>query len=231
MTELAAAALVQRGITQLSGRSNSPRRDAEVLLQAACGIDRTGLAKNPDQPVDATAADAYFDFLDRRYDHEPVACILGRKEFWSLELELNASTLVPRPETELLVETALEAIPAGTAVELLTSVRAVARSRWRLRPNVRLPGSPRQTSTLMPFRRRATMHRAWVWQYTFRKATGLDPLRAGVLMSSSAIPPMSETMIRCFRRDRHCLSPRLPSLAARTVSPVSVPYVLPLKTT
>ena len=59
MAELAAAALVQRGITQLTGRSDSPRRDAEVLLQAACGIDRTALARNPDQPVDAAAADTY----------------------------------------------------------------------------------------------------------------------------------------------------------------------------
>ena len=57
MTELTAAALVQRGITQLTGRSDSPGRDAEVLLQAACGIDRTTLAKNPDQPVDAAATD------------------------------------------------------------------------------------------------------------------------------------------------------------------------------
>jgi len=118
VTELTAATLVQRGITHLTGRSDSPRRDAEVLIQAACGIDRTALAKNPNSSVDAAAADTYFDFLNRRYNHEPVACILGHKEFWSLDIELNASTLVPRPETELLVETALEAIPAGTAVEI-----------------------------------------------------------------------------------------------------------------
>jgi len=79
VTELAAAALVRRGITQLTGRSDSPRRDAEVLLEAACGIDRTALAKNPEEPVDAAAADTYFDFLDRRYDHEPVACILAAR--------------------------------------------------------------------------------------------------------------------------------------------------------
>ena len=118
VTELTAAALVQGGTTHLTGRSDSPRRDAEVLLQAACGIDRTALVKNPDVSVNTAAADTYFDFLNRRYNHEPVACILGHKEFWSLDIELNASTLVPRPETELLVETALEAIPAGTAVEI-----------------------------------------------------------------------------------------------------------------
>ena len=118
VTELTAATLVQRGITHLTGRSDSPRRDAEVLSQAACGIDRTALAKNPNSSVDAAAADTYFDFLNRRDTPEPVACILGHKEFWSLDIELNASTLVPRPETELLVETALDAIPAGTAVEI-----------------------------------------------------------------------------------------------------------------
>ena len=141
MTELAAAALIQRGITQLSGRSDSPRQDAEVLLQAACDIDRTALAKNPDQPVDATAANAYFDFLNRRYDHEPVACILGRKEFWSLDLELNASTLVPRPETELLVETALNAIPVDTAIEIAdlgTGSGAIALALAAERPLARI---------------------------------------------------------------------------------------------
>jgi release factor glutamine methyltransferase len=141
VTELTAAALIQRGITQLTGCSDSPRRDAEVLLQAACGIDRTALAKNPDSSVDAAAADAYFDFLNRRYNHEPVACILGHKEFWSLDIELNASTLVPRPETELLVETALEAIPAGIAIEIAdlgTGSGAIALALAAERPLARI---------------------------------------------------------------------------------------------
>ena len=118
MTEHSAAALVQEGITQLSGCSDSPRLDAEVLLQAACGINRTALACDPDQPVDPQSAAAFFVFLKRRSQKEPIACILGHKEFWSLEIRINQATLVPRPETEVLVETVLDAIPPDAAVDL-----------------------------------------------------------------------------------------------------------------
>ena len=159
MTELTATALVQHGITQLTGRSDSPRRDAEVLLQAACAIDRTPLAKNPDESVDAAAADAYFEFLNRRYDHEPVACILGRKEFWSLDIELNASTLVPRPETELLVETALDAIPAGTAVEIAdlgTGSGAIALALAAERPLARITATDINPDALSQARQNAS---------------------------------------------------------------------------
>ena len=118
MTEYRPAALVQEGISQLTGYSDSPRLDAEVLLRAACGINRTALARDPDQSIDAQSADAFFSFLKRRCQAEPIAYILGRKEFWSLEIELNDATLVPRPETEVLVETILDAIPPDAAVDI-----------------------------------------------------------------------------------------------------------------
>jgi len=118
VTEYRAAALVQEGITQLTGCSDSPRLDAEVLLQAACDINRTALARDPDQLVDPQSTAAFFVLLKRRSQKEPIACILGRKEFWSLDIELNDATLVPRPETEVLVEAALDAIPPDTAVDV-----------------------------------------------------------------------------------------------------------------
>lgn len=118
VTEYRAASLVQEGITQLTGCSDSPRLDAEVLLQAACGINRTALARDPGQLVDPQSTTAFFVLLKRRSQKEPIACILGRKEFWSLDIELNDATLVPRPETEVLVEAALDAIPPDTAVDV-----------------------------------------------------------------------------------------------------------------
>ena len=118
VTEYRAAALVQEGITQLTGCSDSPRLDAEVLLQAACGINRTALARDPGQLVDPQSTTAFFVLLKRRSQKEPIACILGRKEFWSLDIELNDATLVPRPETEVLVEAALDAIPPDTAIDV-----------------------------------------------------------------------------------------------------------------
>jgi release factor glutamine methyltransferase len=84
--------------------------DARLLLAAASGLDAArliGLARESVPPLAQSAFDAY---LSRRLKGEPVARILGRKEFWSLPLDLNAATLVPRPETETLVEAVLAEI-------------------------------------------------------------------------------------------------------------------------
>lgn len=86
----------------------SPRLDAELLLAEACGAERAGLALDPEAPVPATAARAFAAAVRRRVAREPVAYILGRKGFRHLELSVDSRALVPRPETELLVEVALE---------------------------------------------------------------------------------------------------------------------------
>jgi len=84
------------------------RLDARVLACCAFDTSLEDLLLRPDDPVDAVALGLLADFCARRAGGEPVARILGVKEFWSLEFELNDATLVPRPETELVVETGLE---------------------------------------------------------------------------------------------------------------------------
>ena len=103
----------------------SPRLDAEVLLAAASGIERAGLASDPERGVDAKAARSFGAMVRRRVAREPVAYILGRRGFRHLELAVDGRALIPRPETELLVEVALELRPA-TALDVGTGSGAVA---------------------------------------------------------------------------------------------------------
>lgn len=90
----------------------SPRLDAELLLAEATGLDRASLAASPERGVDGTAARTFGAMVRRRVNREPVAYILGRKGFRHIELRCDPRGLVPRPETELLVEIALERKPA-----------------------------------------------------------------------------------------------------------------------
>ncbi|MBM6579753.1 peptide chain release factor N(5)-glutamine methyltransferase [Microvirga sp. BT689] len=85
--------------------------DARLLLLEALGISATDLVSQPDTPLKPEQADTLAAFARRRLNHEPVARILGGREFWGLPFRLSPETLVPRPDTETLVETALALLP------------------------------------------------------------------------------------------------------------------------
>jgi release factor glutamine methyltransferase len=103
----------------------SARLDAELLLAEATGAERARLAADPDAEVDPPAARRFGEMVRRRVRREPVAYILGRKGFRRLELAVDGRALIPRPETELLVEIALELEPT-TALDVGTGSGAVA---------------------------------------------------------------------------------------------------------
>jgi release factor glutamine methyltransferase len=90
---------------------DNPRLDAELLLAEVTGWDRARLAAEPEAGVPADAARRFGELVRRRLRREPLAYILGRKGFRSIELSVDPRVLVPRPETELLVELALELAP------------------------------------------------------------------------------------------------------------------------
>ncbi len=90
-----------------------PRLDAELLLGEASGWDRARLAASPEADVPAAAARRFGEMVRRRLRREPVAYILGRKGFRRIDLAVDRRVLIPRPETELLVELALELRPAA----------------------------------------------------------------------------------------------------------------------
>ena len=104
---------------------DSPRLDAEVLLASATGLSREQLAADPDAPIPGGAARRFSQMVRRRVRREPVAYIVGRKAFRGIELDVDRRVLVPRPETELLVEIAVELSPA-TVLDVGTGSGAVA---------------------------------------------------------------------------------------------------------
>jgi len=94
------------------------RAEAEILLAHCLGCDRTALWARPETAVPSAVAAACRALALRRAAGEPVAYLVGRRGFWTLELELTPAVLIPRPETELLVEQVLEAFPADAPVRL-----------------------------------------------------------------------------------------------------------------
>ncbi|GAB3474750.1 peptide chain release factor N(5)-glutamine methyltransferase [Azotobacter salinestris] len=125
--------------------SPSPRLDAEWLLATALGKPASYLRTWPEREVPEAVAARFAADLARRRAGEPVAYILGRQGFWSLDLEVAPTTLIPRPDTELLVETALALLPAtDTAVlDLGTGTGAIALALAAERPAWRLAGVDR----------------------------------------------------------------------------------------
>lgn len=88
----------------------SPETDARILVGHALGLDRTALVSSADRILTRQDIDAINRLAARRLQREPVARIVGRKEFWSLPLRVSPATLVPRPETETVVEAALACV-------------------------------------------------------------------------------------------------------------------------
>lgn len=103
------------------------RLDAEVLLAHVLGLKRVMLYAKFDQPLEGTELDQMRNLVARRARGEPVAYLIGRREFWSLDLEVSPDTLVPRPDTETLVEVALDhQREAKVVVDVGTGSGAVA---------------------------------------------------------------------------------------------------------
>jgi len=113
-----------------------PELDARVLLACVLGVPRSHLDAHPEARIPADAAERFAALIERRAQGEPVAYLTGRREFWSLDLRVTPDVLVPRPETELLVERALAlAVPGAARVaDLGTGSGAIALALARERP-------------------------------------------------------------------------------------------------
>jgi len=125
----------------LAAASPTPRLDAEVLLLHVCGLTRTALVTRAHETLNDAQVRRLNELLARRARGEPLAYLTGGREFWSLPLQVTPDVLIPRPETELLVEQALAHIPAHAArmiVDLGTGSGAVALAIAGERPDCRV---------------------------------------------------------------------------------------------
>ena len=111
--------LIHRGALALAGVSVSARLDSEVLLGYLLGFSRTQLITRGDAPCGSEVVAHFSALLERRQRGEPVAYITGEREFWGLSFEVSPAVLVPRPESELLVEEALAFVGSGRSVRFV----------------------------------------------------------------------------------------------------------------
>ena len=182
--------------------SDTPRLDAEVLLAEALGIDRTALFMDPGREVKGPAVRAFQDAVRRRSaGREPVAYIIGRRGFRHLELAVDARVLVPRPETELLVEVGLELLAQGARVaDVGTGSGAVALALAQERPDLEIVATDLSADALVVARANAArlgLERA-------RRVPRRRPAR-GAARST----PCSPTRPTSPRRERATLAPEI----------------------
>jgi release factor glutamine methyltransferase len=145
------ARLLQDACSRLTAITDTPRLDAAILLAEALRKPRSYLYAWPEQPLTLEQVQRFTELLNRRLASEPLAYIIGRREFWSLELAVTPATLIPRSETELLVELALDRIPPDGAMriaDLGTGSGAIALAIARERPKTQVIATDNSAAAL-----------------------------------------------------------------------------------
>jgi len=139
-TATSVGAALRDATTRLLASSGTPRLDAELLLAEVLGWRRERLILDRDRPLDRADIERFNDLLARRQAREPIAYILGRREFRYLTLTVDRRVLIPRPETELLVEAALGLAPGASVLDVGTGSGAVALALKHERPDLEVAG-------------------------------------------------------------------------------------------
>lgn len=145
---------------RLLAGGESPRRDAQILLEFVTGRGRAWLLAFGETPLASSELEQLDMLLKRRADGQPIAYLLGEREFWSMMLKVSPATLIPRPDTECLVEQALALLPAGAAevLDLGTGTGAIALALARERPAWRVTGVDVQPEAVELARGNALRH-------------------------------------------------------------------------
>jgi len=151
------------------------RLEAELLLAHALGVNRAWFFAHADDTADAEGVVRFDALVRRRAAGEPIAYITGRRDFWSLSLEVTPATLIPRPETELLVELAIAHLPqGGRVVDLGTGSGAIALAVAKERPDVEVTAVDASEAALEVASRNAAA--LGLQRVTFRHGDWLAPL-------------------------------------------------------
>ena len=174
----------------------SPGLDAEILLASCLGVERTGLFRDMNRPLAPRDLRSFNGLVGRRLQGEPVAYIIGRKEFWSLDLKVSPTVLVPRPETEILVQVVLEtARRLGTVspriLEVGTGSGAISIVLARELESARIVSTDLSLEALGIARENAASHGV-TRRLSFLACNLLEPFRGSFDMIVSNPPYLSE---------------------------------------
>lgn len=151
-----------RTVSAAMARSGLVPVDAQVLLAHVLGVDRAWLIGHATDELPRASAEAFFALAKRRRDGEPVAYLTGRREFYGLDLAVTPAVLIPRPETETLVEVLLERLPADRATrvaDLGTGSGAIALALAAHRPLAKVVATDASEAALDVARGNAARHR------------------------------------------------------------------------
>jgi release factor glutamine methyltransferase len=170
--------LVEEGRQKLRPVAEAPGHEAEILLAAALDRPRSYLKAHPEQELlDCDVTDRYEAMLTRRSLGEPVAYLLGEQEFWSLPLWISPAVLIPRPETELVVERALAHLPetaSAAVLDLAAGSGAIALAIAGERPACRVTGADVSPEAVVVARKNAA--RTGLERAEFRSGRWYEPV-------------------------------------------------------
>lgn len=176
-TQSTIAHILQLAQQKLRKISESARSDAEILLAHALDCTRTYLRIWPQRTLTIEQRDQFLKLLARRLEGEPIAYLTGQRDFWDMTLEVSPDTLIPRPETETLIELALAKIPLDATwriADLGTGSGAIALTIARERPRCQLTATDISPATLAIAHRNAEQLK--VNNVTFTKGPWCAPL-------------------------------------------------------
>lgn len=185
---------------ELAPVSATPRLDAELLLMAVCGLDRVQLITHAGVILTDEQTQRLRAFVARRRNGEPIAYLMGTREFWSMELSVSASVLIPRPDTEVLVEHTLACIPSDaqwTVVDIGTGCGAIALALAKERPRCRVIATDNSLEALRMAQQNAA--RLALRAIEFRHGHWLAPVAGETLHVLVSNPPY-------IRDDDPCLT-------------------------
>ncbi|VAW65471.1 Peptide chain release factor N(5)-glutamine methyltransferase [hydrothermal vent metagenome] len=169
---------LSRASHQLAELSDSPRLEAEVLLAYSLQKNRTWLATWPDQTLNEAQLNEFENLLLKRIKGHPVAHITGQREFWSLNLTVNKDTLIPRPDTELMIEQILQLYPQEKNIclaDMGTGSGAIALAIASERPNWQIIATDQSAAALQVARQNACA--LDLQQIEFRQGDWFQPLQ------------------------------------------------------
>ena len=219
--------------TALAATCETARLDAEVLLVQVLGWSRARLLAHPGASLDPALARRFEALVERRRGGEPIAYLTGRREFWSLDLVVTPDTLIPRPETEHLVEAVLGVVSPGdaaTIADIGTGTGAVALALGHERPRAFVIGSDRSRAAVAVARANAA--RLGTGNVSFIVADACRRTGADPLVRHRVEPPLCRgersTPHDRRRTVRTAGSPRLRAAGADHVGDARVPGPSPV---